>query len=159
MENFPVTPQEQRIRDKYRNPFPTADVVIYHKDYGIVLIERGNEPLGLALPGGFIEVGETAEQAAVREMEEETGLHVELLGILGVYSHPKRDPRFHTLTITYVGYPANPEALCAGDDAAKARYYSNEELQSLKLCFDHNLAIEHFLEYQNGKRPLLPCVE
>ncbi len=159
MDIFPVTPQEKRIRDKYRNPFPTADVVIYHPNYGVVLIERGHEPLGLALPGGFIEVGETAEQAAIREMQEETGLEVELLGILAVYSHPKRDPRFHTLTISYVGRPLNPEALKAGDDAAKARYYALEELPGLQLCFDHNRAIGHFLEYLDGSRPLLPLVE
>lgn len=144
--------------NKYRNPFPTADVVIYHPEYGIVLVERGHDPLGMALPGGFIEEGETVEQAAVREMKEETGLEVELLGILGVYSAPDRDPRFHTMTVTFVGKPADPSAVQGGDDAATATFYPLDKLPQ-PLCFDHARAVEHFREYLAGHRPLLPCAE
>lgn len=143
---------------KYRNPFPTADVVIYHPGHGIVLVERGHAPLGMALPGGFVEEGETVEQAAVREMREETGLDVELMGILGVYSDPRRDPRFHTMTVTFAGKVANPDALRAGDDAAQAAFYPLDRLPG-PLCFDHERAVEHFRHYLAGKRPLLPCSE
>ena len=86
---------------RYSNPLPTADVVIYDEKHGIVLVRRGTPPLGMALPGGFIEEGESAEHAAVREMKEETGLDVKLEGVLGVYSWPLRDMRCHTLTTVF----------------------------------------------------------
>ncbi len=82
---------------QYLNPAPTTDVVIYDPERGVVVIERVNEPHGFALPGGFVDDGEQVEHAAVREMREETGLDVELLGVLGVYSRPDRDPRRHTM--------------------------------------------------------------
>ncbi len=143
---------------KHSNPFPTADVVIYHPDHGIVLIERKNPPFGIALPGGFVDEGESVEQAAVREMKEETGLDVTLLGVLGVYSAPGRDPRFHTMTVTFVGSVAHPEQLNAGDDADKAAFYPLDALPP-KLCFDHGVAVGHFLQYLKGERCLAPCVE
>lgn len=151
-------PKCHAVVRKYSNPFPTADVLVYHPEHGLVLIERGNEPHGFAIPGGFVDEGETIEHAAVREMKEEIGMDVELLGILGVYSHPKRDPRFHTMTVTFVGSVAHPEQLCAGDDAAKAAFYPLSQLPG-KLCFDHDRAVEHFKAYLQGKRPLLPCAE
>ena len=133
-------------------------MVIYHPEYGIVLVERGHEPFGLALPGGFVEEGETVEAAAVREMKEETGLDVELTGVLGVYSHPNRDPRFHTMTVTFAGKAKNPADILAGDDAAKAAFYPLDTLP-FPLCFDHDRAVRHFQDYLAGKRPLLPCAE
>lgn len=153
-----LCPQCGKIVRKHGNPSPTADVVIYHHDRGIVLVERGNEPFGMALPGGFVDMGETVEQAAVREMKEETGLDVELLGVLGVYSDPKRDPRFPTMTTTFVGQVANPDAICAGDDAAKAAFFPLDNLPT-PLCFDHAKAVEHFRQFLAGQRPLLPCAE
>ncbi len=141
---------------KYDNPYPTADCIIYDEDRGVLLIERVNEPLGLALPGGFIETGESVEDGAIREMKEETGLDVELLGILGVYSNPNRDQRFHTLTITYVARAGDLTKLQAGDDARNARFCPLNEIP--KLCFDHNLAIEHFIQFLQKKRPLLPIL-
>ena len=90
MKKSVLCPQCGAEVSKYRNPFPTADVIIYHPGRGIVLVKRGHAPLGMALPGGFVEEGETVEQAAVREMREETGLDVELAGILGVYSRGKK---------------------------------------------------------------------
>ncbi len=143
---------------KYSNPYPTADVVIYNEQRGIVLVRRRHEPLGMALPGGFIEEGESAEHAAVREMKEETALDVQLLGLLGVYSHPLRDARCHTLTTVFVGRAIHPEHLHAGDDAAAAAFYPLDALPR-PLCFDHERIIQHFQDYLDGIRPLLPCAE
>ncbi len=147
-------PHCQNDISKYDNPFPTADCVIYDESRGVLLIERLNEPKGLALPGGFVETGESIEEAAIREMKEETGLDVELLGILGLYSIPSRDPRFHTVTVTYLAKAKDLNLMQAGDDAANAKFFSIDEIPS--LCFDHNLAIEHFKQFLAKKRPLLP---
>lgn len=140
---------------RYANPSPTVDVVIYHSDYGVVLIERKNTPLGFALPGGFVDEGESAEAGAVREMREETGLTVSLTGLLGVYSDPARDPRLHTLGVVYVGSTECPEDLCAGDDAAKAAFYPLNALPE-RMVFDHRRILEHFIEYVQGRRALAP---
>lgn len=144
--------------EKYSNPKPTADVVIFDDERGIILVRRAKEPLGMALPGGFIEEGESAEHAAVREMKEETSLDVELLGVLGVYSDPPRDMRCHTLTTVFVGRALDPDQLCAGDDAADAAFYPLDDLPG-PLCFDHARIIGHFRDWREGRRPLLPCAE
>jgi len=128
----------------FRNPFPTADVVIYTAGRGIVLVERAKPPHGWALPGGFIEYGESAESAAVREAREETGLDVQLTGLLGVYSKPGRDPRHHTLTVVYTAVTMNPDALEAGDDAAKAVFYPLDGLPQ-NIAFDHGQIIADFI--------------
>lgn len=137
----------------YRNPTPTVDVVILMPTpagEGIVLIERSNPPYGWALPGGFVDYGETCEQAAVREMKEETGLDVALTGLLGVYSDPDRDPRQHTMSVVYTGTPENPDALQAGDDAAKARVFPLGEWP--ELVFDHAKILADFLRVHRGSR-------
>ena len=117
----------------YRNPVPTVDALIHLPGRGVVLVERLNEPYGWALPGGFVDYGEPAELAAIREAKEETGLTVELTGLLGVYSDPARDPRQHTISTVYVAEGSGQ--LRAGDDAATARVYTLEDLPA--LCFDH----------------------
>lgn len=135
----------------FRNPAPTADVVIYEPGRGVVIIRRKHAPLGFSLPGGFIDEGEQAEAAAVREMREETGLDVELTGLLGVYSRPKRDPRQHTLTVVYTGRARNPEAVMAGDDAAHAAFYPLDDLPA-PLVFDHAEILNHFSQMLSGQR-------
>ncbi len=136
----------------YRNPAPTVDAVIYEPDLGVVLIARVNPPLGQALPGGFVDVGESTEQAVVREALEETGLRILLTGLLGVYSAPWRDPRRHTLSVVYTARPENPESLRAGDDAARAAFFPLDHLP--ELVFDHDRIMRDFQAVLAGKRML-----
>ena len=139
----------------YANPTPTTDVIIHDPARGIVIINRKNEPHGYALPGGFIDEGETAEHAARREMLEETGLEVQLQGLLGVYSHPDRDPRQHTMSMVFVGKALDPQKLQAGDDAGSASFFQLAALPS-PLVFDHARIISDFQDYLAGKRCLAP---
>ena len=138
-----------------RNPLPTVDVVIYDENLGVVLIERAHPPAGFALPGGFIEAGESAEAAAVREAREETSLEVELTGLLGVYSRPDRDPRLHTLSVIFTGRAENPAALQAGDDAARAAFYPLHALPRV-LAFDHAEILRDFMWVRAGTRSTAP---
>jgi 8-oxo-dGTP diphosphatase len=110
---------------------------------GIVLVERRYEPLGYALPGGFVEVGETVEKAVLREVKEETGLDAQIVKLLGVYSEPNRDPRFHVVSVVFVldayGEPVG------GDDAKKALVFPIEDLPFDKIVFDHAKILKDFL--------------
>jgi 8-oxo-dGTP diphosphatase len=138
---------------QYRNPLPTVDIIIELVDGGapprVVLIKRNNPPQGWALPGGFVDYGESAEQAAVREAAEETGLQVELTALLGVYSDPSRDPRHHTLTTVYVAR-AQGEPV-AGDDAGRA-LGCRPEAPPGPLCFDHQGILDDYLAWREGRR-------
>ena len=138
------------IVEKYLNPKPTVDIVIHDRERGLVLVDRKNPPYGNALPGGFIDLGESAEQAAVREAFEETNLRVRLTGLLGVYSAPDRDPRQHTISTVFIAEPLNPEQLRAGDDAAKVAFYSMEALPA--LVFDHAKILAYFKGVLYGGR-------
>jgi len=120
-----------------KTPALTADVAIIVEGK-LAVVRRGNEPFkGMwALPGGFVDYGERVEDAARREAREETGLEVELLALLGIYSDPARDPRGHTASVVYIARPAGGE-LRAGDDAADVRLADPDE--DLPLAFDHGL--------------------
>lgn len=115
-------------------PAATVDVVILLPDDRVVLVERRFPPPGWALPGGFVEVGETLEAAAVREAREETGLEVALTDLVYVYSDPRRDPRRHTLSAVFLGRADG--APRGGDDAAEARAFAWTALPS-PIAFDH----------------------
>ena len=132
-------------------PSITADVIIEYGE-GIVLIERKNEPYGWAIPGGFVDVGESLERAAVREALEETSLHVELREMLYVYGKPGRDPRGHTVTVVYIGEGTG--RLKAADDAKGARVFTYETLPD-NITFDHREIIgDYFTFIQTGSRPV-----
>lgn len=139
----------------YKNPAPTVDVVIYHPARGVVIIKRRNEPHGYALPGGFIDEGEQAETAAIREMKEETNLDVTLKGLLGVYSSPRRDPRRHTISTVFVGEAQDSDILRAGDDAGEAAFYPLDALPS-PLVFDHRRILDDFAKVLANERWLAP---
>lgn len=127
-----------------RNPVPTVDVLIYHPERGLVLVKRKNPPYGWALPGGFVDYGETVEEAAVREAREETALEVRLTALLGVYSNPARDSRLHTISTVFTGAAENPGALCGGDDAQEARFFALDALPE-PLAFDHDRIVRDFV--------------
>jgi len=123
-----------------RNPIPTIDLIIeYNK--GIILINRKNPPEGWALPGGFVDYGESLEAAALREAKEETGLDVELLRQFHAYSDPKRDPRHHTITIVFIA-KAKGKAI-AGDDAKEIGLFNKDTLPD-QLSFDHRDIINDY---------------
>lgn len=138
-----------------RNPYPTVDVVIECGDGRVLLIERRNPPFGWALPGGFVDYGESAEDAARREAAEETGLRVSLVDLLGVYSAPDRDPRHHTLSVVYVARADGQQPL-AGDDAAAVGVFSLDALPA--LAFDHARILADWDRFRRtGERPRPRC--
>jgi 8-oxo-dGTP diphosphatase len=132
-----------------KTPYLAVDGIIKLYDSkenfrGIVLIERLNIPYGIALPGGFVDIGETVEHAIVREMKEETSLDISIESLLGVYSDPKRDKRFHAVSLVYIcksyGEPF------AQDDAKEVFIYKKDEIPLEKLVFDHKKIMEDFLK-------------
>ena len=128
---------------RHRNPVPTVDIIIEFQDQGLVLIERANPPHGWALPGGFVDYGESLEAAAIREAREETGLTVTLLGQFHTYSDPRRDPRQHTITTVYVAQgEGQPQA---ADDARHLAIFAPEQLPPV-LAFDHSLILWEYLK-------------
>ncbi len=131
-----------------RNPVPTVDIIIAYGD-GVVMVERRNEPHGWALPGGFIDYGESAEEAAVREAREETGLALEDLEQFRVYSAPDRDPRMHTLTVVFTA--AGTGTLRAGDDAGAARVVDPADPPT-PVAFDHARILADYVEERRAAR-------
>ncbi len=124
-------------------PRLAVDVVVVFEDGSIVLVKRKNPPFKgcWALPGGFVEYGETVEEAAVREVKEETGLDIKLTKLIGVFSDPNRDPRGHVVSIAYIGKPIGGQ-LHASSDAENVKLF--KEIPK-KLAFDHDLIIRRAL--------------
>jgi ADP-ribose pyrophosphatase YjhB (NUDIX family) len=135
----------------HRNPAPTVDIIIEVGDK-IVLIERKNDPRGWALPGGFVDYGESLESAAVREAREETSLDVRLIRQLKSYSDPKRDPRGHTIATVFV---ATAEGVPRGADDAKRAVLVDEGAVPSSLCFDHAEILRDYFRFKRtGRLPL-----
>lgn len=129
---------------KNKNPFPTVDIIIEYKG-GVILIKRKNPPFGWALPGGFVDYGESLENAAIREAKEETGLDISLIRQFHTYSEPHRDTRFHTITTVYIARAEG--GIAAGDDAAEAGLFNKDNLPD-NIAFDHMKILE---DYFNGR--------
>ncbi|HPD61168.1 MAG TPA: NUDIX hydrolase [Thermodesulfobacteriota bacterium] len=128
---------------EYQNPVPTVDIIIDFGTQGIILIKRKNYPYGWALPGGFVDYGETVEEAAAREAKEETSLEVLSLRQFRVYSDPKRDPRQHTLSIVFIaqgrGIPR------AADDADDLGIFTPDNLPQ-PIVFDHDKILQDYFQ-------------
>ncbi|MFN7973263.1 MAG: NUDIX hydrolase [Acidobacteriota bacterium] len=129
-------------------PLLTVDVVIEIPGQGVVLIQRKNPPHGWAIPGGFVDRGESCETAAVREVREETGLSVGSLALLSVYSDPGRDPRFHTCSVVYTATATGVPR--AGDDAASAGVFARSALPR-EIAFDHARILEDYFRASQGE--------
>jgi 8-oxo-dGTP diphosphatase len=132
---------------KYKNPFPTVDIIIEIQE-GIVLVKRKNPPYGWALPGGFVDYGESLEAAAVREAREETSIEVSNLRLLGCYSDPSRDDRMHTISAVYVADGCGH--LQAADDAVHAEVFPLSGLPE-HLCFDHSTILIDYAAFKKSR--------
>lgn len=139
--------QRNKMNREIKTPLLAADAVILFQE-GIVLIRRNNPPFQgcYALPGGFVERGETVEKAAIREAKEETGLDIDLQGMVGVYSDPARDPRGHVVSVAFLA--RGKGRLQSGSDARSAEVFSWKELP--RLAFDHDRIIRDALHLAQG---------
>lgn len=140
---------EESIMKERNHPIPAVDLIIEIKQpdgrTGLVLIERKNPPPGWALPGGFVDYGETLEQAAIREAREETSLNVELVRQFHTYSDPGRDPRRHTISTVFIARAeGTPEA---ADDAARVGVFTREEI-NFPLAFDHRQILDDYFSWR-----------
>jgi len=136
-----VCPRCGKEIESYRNPLPTVDVIIELESRGIVLIRRKNPPYGWAIPGGFVDYGESLEEAALREAKEETNLDVQSLRQLHTYSDPRRDPRHHSISTVYVaearGFPQ------AKDDALDVGVFTASTMPD-EIAFDHRAILDDY---------------
>ena len=135
---------------KHKYPIPTVDIIIEIKrkngQEGIILIKRKNPPHGWALPGGFVDRGESLEEAAVREAKEETSLDIKLINQFHTYSDPNRDPRKHTISTVYVATAQGRPI--AQDDALDIMIFTEEEI-NFPLAFDHQKILADYFKQKN----------
>lgn len=127
----------------YKKPSLTADIFIFDDDFNFILIKRENDPYKdcWALPGGFVEYGESVENAAIREAKEETSIDVELIDLVNVYSEPDRDPRGHTVTVAYTA-KGDFKTRAADSDAKDIGVFTQDDLENLEIAFDHRKIIK-----------------
>lgn len=159
MSNLSSSSKEELQTIQYKNPKPTVDIIIEFNN-GIILIEREKTPFGWAIPGGFVEEGESVEIAAIREAKEETNLDVTLIDLLYVYSDPKRDPRQHTISIVFIATACG--TLCAGDDAKRAMILTRKNFEQndtdIELAFDHKQIIEDYYKFKDTDKKPTPKI-
>ncbi|MBI5427242.1 MAG: NUDIX hydrolase [Nitrospinae bacterium] len=167
---------------KYKNPTPTVDIIIEIQG-GIVLIERVNPPRGWALPGGYVDYGETLEAAAIREAREETSLDVDLIGQFHTYSDPKRDSRRHNISTVFIARPSAPldpmrkaplaldgdgsrsksampplrQVARAASDAKNIGTFTRDRLPS-PIVFDHAEILADYFRVRASKKKWVPAV-
>lgn len=133
-----------------RNPIPTVDIIIELENGGIVLIERVNPPYGWALPGGYVDYGESLESAAVREAREETSLDIELMGQFHTYSDPGRDSRQHNISTVFLARASG--APKAASDAREVGIFSSRDTLPTPLAFDHGKILNDYFEEVRGRK-------
>lgn len=144
------TGASSEMSDRPQTPLLAVDMLIEYEQK-LVVIQRKNPPLGWAFPGGFVDVGETLEQAAVREAKEETNLDIKLRALLGCYSEPNRDPRGHTVSAVYIATGTGQPR--AQDDAIDLRLFAAEEI--VDLVFDHAKILRDYKGFiATGRTPL-----
>jgi len=140
-------PKCQTEIEIFRNPIPTVDIIIEIASKGIVLIKRRNPPHGWAIPGGFVDYGESLEEAALREAKEETNLNVELIRQFHTYSDPKRDPRHHSISTVYIAKgKGKPKAR---DDAVEIGIFDESNLPD-EIAFDHRSILKDYFNRPLG---------
>jgi len=135
------------MESKYRNPLVTVDIII-EINGGIVLVERLNTPYGWALPGGFVDYGESLESSAIREAKEETSLDIKIEEQFHTYSDPDRDPRHHTVTTVFIAKEVGSPK--AADDAKNVSIF-NETNLPYPIVFDHGKIISDYFRYKKGE--------
>jgi len=135
-----ILTSDLKASNKRKTPASTVDIIIRYMD-GIILIKRKNPPEGWALPGGFIDYGETLEAAAVREAKEETGLQIKLIRQFHSYSAPERDPRQHTISTVFIAEASGKAT--AGDDAVALGTFFKGRLPD-NIAFDHKQILEDY---------------
>ncbi len=148
MKKFLTCPKCNEKIEIYVNPIPTVDIIIEYKN-GIVLIERKNFPFGWAIPGGFVDYGESLEEAAIREAKEETNLDVELICQLHTYSSPDRDPRQHTISTVFIA--KGKGELKGKDDAKNAKIFTKRNLPE-NIAFDHEEILNDYFKFKETGR-------
>lgn len=133
-----------------KTPVVAVDMII-EKDDKIVLLVRDKEPFrgSIVVPGGKVEYGETVEEAAIRETREETGLKVKLKDILGVYSDPKRDPRWHSVSVAFVEEAVGGKL--KGSYEGEPKWYSIDEIDFDNMGFDHGKILKDYMKWKNSK--------
>ncbi len=148
IKNTILCPRCNAPVDVYRNPIPTVDIIIQIASQGVILIKRKNPPHGWALPGGFVDYGESLEKAALREAKEETNLDVTLIRQFHTYSEPTRDPRHHTITTVYIA--TGEGTPCAKDDASEIGIFTRNNLPD-PIVFDHRKILEDYFNLDKSR--------
>jgi ADP-ribose pyrophosphatase YjhB (NUDIX family) len=141
-------------KQQHKNPIPTVDTII-QRDSQILFVKRKRDPFKehFVFPGGFVNEGEKVEDAALREVKEETSLSVELVDILGVYSDPSRDPRGHIMSTVFIGKISDNDKneAKAGDDAGAIQWIDLEDVDNKSFGFDHKTIISDYKKWKQFK--------